>query len=61
MDWNQNVLQAGSDDPLDVRLNPGEETRARLYFEVPTSDAPKILRLTQDTSRPIDYDLSGAK
>lgn len=61
VNWNQNVLKAGSDDPLDVRLNPGEEARARLYFEVPTGDAPKTLRLTQETSRPIDYDVSGAK
>jgi len=61
VNWNQNVLKAGSDDALDINLKPGEEVKARLYFEVPTQDAPRTLSVVQDTSRPIDFDVSGAK
>lgn len=61
VDWNQNVLKAGSDDSLDVTLKPGEEIKTWLYFEVPTGDAPKALSLAQDNSRPIMFDVSGAK
>ncbi|MGY2897153.1 hypothetical protein [Deinococcus sp. UYEF24] len=61
VNWNQSLLKVGSDDSLDVNLNPGEETKARLYFEVPSTDAPKVLSIVQDTLRPIDFDVSGAK
>ncbi|THF84302.1 DUF4352 domain-containing protein [Deinococcus sp. KSM4-11] len=59
--WNQTVLKAGSDESLDVRLQPGEEAKARLYFEVPTSDPVTTLSVVQDTSRPVEFDVSGAK
>jgi len=61
INWNQALLKAGSDDSLDVNLNPGEDVHARVFFEVPTSDAPSVLSLAQDNSHQLIFDVSAAK
>jgi len=41
--WNEELLAAERDDPLDIEVTPGKETTVRVYFEVPAGMQPQAL------------------
>jgi hypothetical protein len=59
---NGMLLRPNRDEATNGTLKPGETVTVRLYFLIPTSDAPKTLRLQEtDQSRTYAFDISGTK
>lgn len=55
------LIKASRDERADGRLKPGEETRFRVYFELPADLAGKTLYAKESDSRTLAYDVSAAK
>ena len=62
VEWNQSLLQASRNNPIDMELDPGQEIRGRFFFQVPKDLALKDLSIREGSEgRAFVYDVSGAK
>lgn len=62
IEWNQKMVQRSSDKSVQSELEPGQELKFRLYFQVSKDVAPSTLTIGQGSdARQYVYDVSSAK
>jgi hypothetical protein len=62
VDWNQDLLHGTRNELLDANLDPGQEARARYFFDIRGDTAAKTLSIKEgDDDRVYSFDLSGVK
>lgn len=62
IEWNENLLHGSQDESFEMELDPGQEARVRIYFEVRNGSFGKTLFIQEDPEgRRYAFDVSGVK
>lgn len=59
--YNQTLLKASRDEKVNATLEPGDEARVRMFFELPDDLGAKSLWIREGQSRTLMFDVSGTQ